>query len=74
MKNTMEEKIWSFFSKYFKSLIEADFYNKPCDWSWLINKHIVIYILTCLKVSYASYFSQHKNAHLIILLYFVCKN
>ena len=37
MKNTREEKIWSFFSKYFKSLIEADFYNKLCDWSWLIN-------------------------------------
>lgn len=58
-----------------KSLIEIGYYNKAhVDCSWFINKHIVTYILICSKVSYAPFFSQHKHARPIFLVYSVCKN
>lgn len=70
-----EEKIWlPSPNSLFLSLIESGYQNKHGDCSWFINKHIVTYMLTCFKVSYTSYFSQHKHAHPIFLVYFVCKN
>lgn len=77
MEFTRKEIIWSTSTPpnlILKSLIELAFIISSRDCSCFKNKHIVTYILTCSKVSYASYFGQHKHAHPIFLVYSVCKN
>lgn len=74
---TRKEIIWSTSTPpnlILKSLIELAFIISSRDCSFVINKHIVTYILTCSKVSYASYFGQHKHAHPIFLVYSEKKN